>query len=110
MLANFSPEQRISETLNDLSCAPSNFAHLATTILGKTRLHEGLAGRGFRPADAERLLVLIGEMVELQRALDKNTVTAPHHVPVDWSRIGAIEHILVTRRIAKIGAELESEK
>lgn len=111
MLATFSPEQRINEALKNLGCVPSNFAHLASGILGKTRLHEGLAGRGlFEPADAERLLALLGEMAELQQALDENTVTSPHHVPIDWSRVGAIEHMLVIRRVARIAAELDGSE
>jgi hypothetical protein len=103
-LPSHSNEGKIQRGLQHLGCAARNFVLIANT-LGLTRFMEGLngvPGRHFSDAVAERMLEVLGEMYELQIDLDAVNGT---HIPIDFSRVDAVTTALTIRRVAKIEAE-----
>lgn len=101
MLATLSVESKIRRQLQELGCAPTNFAGIGG-ILGKSRVMQALTGRKpFERSDAARLLEILEEMCSLQREFD---------CPIDWAQVGAIQNALLTRRVRRIARELEGEK
>jgi hypothetical protein len=103
-LATHSNEGKIQRGLEHLGCAARNFVLIAKTI-GLTRFMEGMngvPGRHFSDANAERLLELLGEMYELQIDLDAVSGT---HIPIDFSKVDAVETALTVRRVAEIARE-----
>src|ERR1700722_5726377 len=104
VLATHSNEGKIQRGLEHLGCAARNFVMIANTI-GLTRFMEGLngvPGRHFSDAVAERMLEVLGEMYELQIDLDAVNGT---HIPVDFSKVDAVTTALTIRRVARIAAE-----
>ena len=97
MLATFSPESKLKNRLRELNCPPTTFAQIAG-LIGKTRLIEGLSGKAFEPADANRLLEILNEMRSLQSEFD---------CPIDWSQTDQIQSALVARRIRKLSDDME---
>jgi len=103
-LATHSNEGKIQRGLEHLGCAARNFVLIANTV-GLTRLMEalnGVPGRHFYDANAERMLEVLGEMYELQIDLDAVNGT---HVPIDFSKVDAVVTALTIRRVARIAAE-----
>jgi hypothetical protein len=103
-LATHSNEGKIQRGLEHLGCASRNFVMITNTV-GLTRFMEGLngvPGRHFSDAAAERMLEVLGEMYELQ--IDLDAVNGAH-IPVDFSKVEAITTALTIRRVAKIMAE-----
>jgi hypothetical protein len=103
-LATHSNEGKIQRGLEHLGCASRNFVMITNTV-GLTRFMEGLngvPGRHFSDAAAERMLEVLGEMYELQIDLDAVNGT---HIPVDFSKVDAVTTALTIRRVAKIAAE-----
>ena len=71
-LPTHSNEGKIQRGLEHLGCAARNFVLIAKTV-GLTRFMEGMngvPGRHFSDAAAERMLEVLGEMYELQIDLD----------------------------------------
>jgi hypothetical protein len=103
-LATHSNEGKILRGLEHLGCAARNFVLIANTV-GLTRLMEGLngvPGRHFSDAAAQRMLEVLGELYELQIDLDAVNGT---HIPIDFSKVDAVETALTIRRVAKITAD-----
>jgi hypothetical protein len=103
-LATHSNEGKIQRGLEHLGCAARNFVMIANTV-GLTRFMEGLngvPGRHFSDAAAERMLQILGEMYELQIDLDAVNGT---HIPINFGKVDAITTALTIRRVAKIMAE-----
>ena len=103
-LPSHSNERKIQRGLQHLACAARNFVMIANTI-GLTRFMEGLngvPGRHFSDAVAERMLEVLGEMYELQ--IDLDAVNGAH-IPIDFSKVDAVTTALTIRRVAKIAAE-----
>jgi hypothetical protein len=103
-LATHSNEGKIQRGLEHLGCAARNFVLIANTV-GLTRFMEGLngvPGRHFSDAAAERMLEVLGEMYQLQIDLDAVNGT---HIPVDFSKVDAVTTALTIRRVARIAAE-----
>jgi hypothetical protein len=103
-LATHSNERKIQRGLEHLGCAARNFVLIAKTV-GLTRFMEGLngvPGRHFSDANAERMLEVLGEMYELQ--IDLDTVNGAH-IPIDFSKVDAVETALTIRRVARIAAD-----
>jgi hypothetical protein len=90
--------------LEHLGCAARNFVLISNTV-GLTRFMEGLngvPGRHFSDAIAERMLEILSDMYELQ--IDLDAVNGAH-IPIDFSRVDVITTALAIRRVAKIAAE-----
>src|SRR5258708_36238004 len=103
-LATHSNEGKILRGLEHLGCAARNFVLIANTV-GLTRFMEGMngmPGRHFSDAAAQRMLEVLGEMYELQ--IDLDAVNGAH-IPVDFSKVDAITTALTIRRFARIAAE-----
>jgi hypothetical protein len=103
-LATHSNERKIQWGLEHLGCAGRNFV-LITNTVGLTRFMEGLngvPGRHFSDAAAERMLEVLGEMYDLQIDLDAVNGT---HIPIDFSKVDAVTTALTIRRVAMIEAE-----
>jgi hypothetical protein len=103
-LSTHSNERKIQRGLEHLGCAARNFV-LITKTIGLTRFMEGMngvPGRHFSDAAAERMLEVLGEMYELQVDLDAVNGT---HIPIDFSKVDAVTNALTIRRVAKIAAE-----
>ena len=103
-LATHSNERKIQRGLEHIGCAARNFVLIANTV-GLTRFMEGLngvPGRHFSNAAAERMLEVLGEMYELQ--IDLNAVNGSR-IPIDFSKVDAVINALTIRRVAKIAAE-----
>jgi hypothetical protein len=103
-LPSHSNEGKIQRGLQHLGCAARNFVLIANT-LGLTRFMEGLngvPGRHFSDAAAQRMLEVLGEMYQLQIDLDAVNST---HIPIDFSKVDAVMTALTIRRVAKIAAE-----
>lgn len=103
-LPTHSNEGKILRGLEHLGCAARNFV-LITKTVGLTRFMEGLngvPGRHFSDAAAQRMLEVLGEMYELQIDLDAVNGT---HIPIDFSKVDAVTTALTIRRVAKIAAE-----
>jgi hypothetical protein len=103
-LATHSNEGKIQRGLEHLGCAARNFV-LITNTVGLTRFMEGLngvPGRHFSDAAAERMLEILGEMYELQ--IDLDAVNGAH-IPIDFSKVDAVTTALTIRRVASIAAE-----
>ncbi len=103
-LATHSNERKIQLGLEHLGCAARNFV-LITNTVGLTRFMEGLngvPGRHFSDAAAERMLDVLGEMYQLQIDLDAVNGT---HIPIDFSKVDAVTTTLTIRRVARIAAE-----
>jgi hypothetical protein len=103
-LATHSNEGKIQRGLEHLGCAARNFVLIANTV-GLTRLMEGLngvPGRHFSDANAQRMLEVLGEMYELQ--IDLDAVNGAH-IPIDFTKVDAVTTALTIRRIARIAAE-----
>jgi hypothetical protein len=103
-LATYSNERKIQSGLEHLGCAARNFVLIANTV-GLTRFMEGLngvPGRHFSDANAQRMLEVLGEMYELQIDLDAVNGT---HIPIDFSKVDAVDTALTIRRVAKIAAD-----
>jgi hypothetical protein len=103
-LPSHSNEGKIQRGLQHLGCAARNFVLIANT-LGLTRFMEdlnGVPGRHFSDAAAQRMLEVLGEMYQLQIDLDAVNST---HIPIDFSKVDAVMTALTIRRVAKIAAE-----
>jgi hypothetical protein len=103
-LPTHSNERKIQRGLEHLGCAARNFVLIANT-LGLTRFMEGMngvPGRHFCDEDAQRMLEVLGEMYELQIDLDAVNGT---HIPIDFSKVNAVETVLTIRRVSRIAAE-----
>jgi hypothetical protein len=103
-LATHSNEGKLLRGLEHLGCAARNFV-LITNTVGLTRFMEGLngvPGRHFSDAAAQRMLEVLGEIYELQIDLDAVNGT---HIPIDFSQVDAVTTALTIRRVAKIAAE-----
>jgi hypothetical protein len=103
-LATHSNEGKIQRGLEHLGCAARNFVLITKTVC-LTRFMEGLngvPGRHFSDAAAQRMLGILGEMYELQIDLD---AVNNAHIPIDFSKVDAVETALTIRRVAKIAAE-----
>ena len=103
-LATHSNEQKIQSGLEHLGCAARNFV-LITKTVGLTRFMEGMngvPGRHFSDAAAERMLEVLGEMYQLQ--IDLDAVNGAH-IPIDFSKVDAVTTALTIRRVASIAAE-----
>jgi hypothetical protein len=103
-LPTHSNEAKIQRGLEHLGCAARNFVLIANTI-GLTRFMEGVngvPGRHFSDAAAQRMLEVLGEMYELQIDLDAVNVA---HIPIDFSKVDAVTTALAIRRVARIAAE-----
>jgi hypothetical protein len=103
-LPTHSNERKIQRGLEHLGCAARNFVLIARTV-GLTRFMEGLngvPGRHFSDANAERMLEVLGEMYELQIDLD---AVNNAHIPIDFSKVDAVETALTVRRVARVAAE-----
>jgi hypothetical protein len=103
-LATHSNEGKIQRGLEHLGCAARNFV-LITKTVGLTRFMEalnGVPGRHFSDAAAQRMLEILGEMYELQ--IDVDAVNGSH-VPIDFSKVDAVTTALTIRRVARIAAE-----
>ena len=97
-------EAKILRGLEHLGCAARNFV-LITNTVGLTRFMEGLngvPGRHFSDAVAERMLEVLGEMYQLQIDLDAVNGT---HIPIDFSKVDAVTTALTIRRVARIASE-----
>jgi hypothetical protein len=103
-LATHSNERKIQRGLEHLGCAARNFVLIAKTVC-LTRFMEGLngvPGRHFSDAAAQRMLEILGEMYELQIDLD---AVNNAHIPIDFSKVDAVETAMTIRRVARITAE-----
>jgi hypothetical protein len=103
-LATHSNERTIQRGLEHLGCAARNFVLIANTV-GLTRFMEGLngvPGRHFSDAAAQRMLEVLGEMYQLQ--IDLDAVNGAH-IPIEFSKVDAVTTALTIRRVAKIAAE-----
>jgi hypothetical protein len=103
-LPTHSNEGKIQRGLEHLGCAARNFVLIANTV-GLTRFMEGMngvPGRHFSDAAAERMLEVLGEMYQLQIDLDALNGS---HIPIDFSKVDAITTALTIRRVARITAE-----
>ena len=81
-LATHSNEGKIQRGLEHLGCAARNFVSIAKTV-GLTRFMEGLngvPGRHFSDAAAQRMLEFLGELYELQ--IDVDAVNGSH-IPIE---------------------------
>jgi len=95
-VASFSPEGRLQAGLHKLNCSILSFSRIAG--INRTRLMDALAGRDdLENPLAERLLGVLAELNALQAEID---------APLDFSRTREIEIAIVTRRAARIAAEL----
>jgi hypothetical protein len=97
-------EGKLLRGLEHLGCAARNFVLIANTV-GLTRFMEalnGVPGRHFSDADAERMLEVLGQMYELQIDLD---AVAGAHISIDFTKVDAVETALTIRRVAKVAAE-----
>jgi hypothetical protein len=104
VLSTHSNERKIQLGLEHLGCAARNFVLIANTV-GLTRFMEGMngvPGRHFSDAAAERMLEVLGEMYELQIDLD---AVNGSHIPIDFSKVDAVTTALTIRRVARITAE-----
>ena len=91
-LETYSNESVINRKLQELSCALANFAAISK-IVGRTRLTEALTGkRNLAQTDADKLMAILDEMAELQRA---------SAIPLDWTKTDEIHEALQARREGK---------
>ena len=103
MLASHSNEAKIARTLTQLGCAAQNFCKIAG--VGLTRFLQALnsvPGKHFPDEQAAHLLDVLGEIYELQLAIDR---MADSHVPINFTRVDDVITALTIRRVAKIMAE-----
>lgn len=99
-VGSFSSEATIRERLKKLRCAENSFAAF-NGVCGRTRFFEamrGEPGKHFDQRDAERLLVMISEMEELESKSD---------AAIDWSQSDRVVRALTVQRIERIAAELK---
>jgi hypothetical protein len=100
-----SAEGRIRDQLIEFGCTEHAFVKISG-VVGRTRLAQGLSNipaeqKNFEPYDAERMLQVLDEMLELQ--------TAAGGLPIRWEQTDKIVSALVSRRMAKIEKELKLE-
>jgi hypothetical protein len=103
MLASHSNEAKIARTLTQLGCAAQNFCKIAG--VGLTRFLQALnsvPGKHFPDEQAAHFLDVLGEIYELQLAIDR---MADSHVPINFTRVDDVITALTIRRVAKIMAE-----
>jgi uncharacterized protein (DUF1015 family) len=106
-VATLSPEGQMIERLRKLNCAEVNFAHIATGIVGKTRLAQAFkdSTKAFDRATADKLNQRLCHMEELQAAISP--------IPIAWERIEEVRSALAIRlanqiEIEKGNTELQS--
>jgi len=91
-LAALSSEVQIARQLDELGCSSNAFAEISG-VVGRTRMAQGLSGqKDFEPGDANRMLTVLAEMVEL-RDLSQS--------PPDWKQTDEIRKALEERRKTK---------
>jgi hypothetical protein len=103
-LETHSNEGKIQRGLEHLGCAARNFVMIANTV-GLTRFMEGMngvPGRHFSDAAAQRMLEVLGEMYQLQ--IDLDAVNGAH-IPIDFSKVDAVTTALTIRRVARIASD-----
>jgi hypothetical protein len=92
MPAALSAEAQIDNGIRELNCAAQSFAAISG-IMSNSRLANGLSGKkNFEHHDAERLLLVLAEMRELQDF---------HQVPIDWSDTETVRTALDEHREKK---------